>query len=211
MLARSILRGAPTAAVSARAVAVARPAVAEPVARWAVQARFESTAAAAPAAPAAAAPAKPSEALVAKLKTDLKTAMRAKDSARSTVIRGILSDITYAEKSANPPKEYLSLVMAAHKRRLEAAKMFDEAGRADLAAKERAEAALLDAYLPRILSDDEARVRVHELCKELGVHNRKGTGLLMARVAKDEELSVVRKRLIVEAMEGYFAEAAGKA
>ncbi|KAJ3363318.1 hypothetical protein GGF31_001014 [Allomyces arbusculus] len=157
-----------------------------------------------------AAPSGASEALVAQLKTDLKTAMRGKDSVTSTVLRGLLSDITYATKSANPPKEYLSLVLAAHKQREDAAAQFAAADRQDLVDKEKLEMAVLEKYLPRQLPVEEVVSRVEALCAELGVASKRDFAKLMAAVRNDPELAVVPPKIVVEAADKCIAKAAGK-
>ncbi|KAJ3350958.1 hypothetical protein GGF32_004571 [Allomyces javanicus] len=157
-----------------------------------------------------AAPSGASEALVTQLKTDLKTAMRGKDSVTSTVLRGLLSDITYATKSANPPKEYLSLVLAAHKQREDAAAQFAAAGRQDLVDKEKLEMAVLEKYLPRQLPVEEVVSRVEALCAELGVASKRDFAKLMAAVRNDPELAVVPPKIVVEAADKCIAKAAGK-
>ncbi|KNE60195.1 hypothetical protein AMAG_05614 [Allomyces macrogynus ATCC 38327] len=140
----------------------------------------------------------------------LKTAMRGKDSVTSTVLRGLLSDITYATKSANPPKEYLSLVLAAHKQREDAAAQFAAAGRQDLVDKEMLEMAVLEKYLPRQLPVEEVVLRVEALCAELGVASKRDFAKLMAAVRNDPELAVVPPKIVVDAADKCIAKAAGK-
>ena len=92
----------------------------------------------------------PAPPLLQKLKGDLKTAMRAKDAARLTVLRSVLSATLNASKTASPITTDAQLVALLKKTRassLEAAGEFSAAGRADLADGERAQVAILDEYV----------------------------------------------------------------
>lgn len=95
-----------------------------------------------------------------RLRDDLTTAIKARDSLRSSTIRMALSAITNAEVAGKEAKELsdaevLDVLGKEQKKRREAAEAFDSAGRDELAAKERDEAAILADYLPQPLSDDE--------------------------------------------------------
>ncbi|UPK75426.1 GatB/YqeY domain-containing protein [Nocardioidaceae bacterium SCSIO 66511] len=95
-----------------------------------------------------------------RLRDDLTTAIKARDSLRSSTIRMALSAITNAEVAGKEAKELsdaevLDVLGKEQKKRREAAEAFDGAGRDELAAKERDEAAILADYLPQPLSDDE--------------------------------------------------------
>ena len=92
----------------------------------------------------------PTPPLLQKLKGDLKTAMRARDAARLTVLRGVLSATLNASKTSSPVTTDAQLVALMKKTRaasLEAAAEFSGAGRADLADGERAQIAILDEYV----------------------------------------------------------------
>ncbi|KXS20979.1 GatB/YqeY domain-containing protein [Gonapodya prolifera JEL478] len=87
--------------------------------------------------------------LLSRLKSDLKTAMREKSKVRVSVVKSLLSDITYAEKSGQgPPKDLMTIVRKAVKRRQDSIAQYEEAKRDDLAATEVDELAILQTYLP---------------------------------------------------------------
>lgn len=65
------------------------------------------------------------------------------------------------------------------KRRNEAAEMYHKGGRPELAAQEEAEAAVLQAYLPKMLSVEELRPEVAALIAELGLSGPAAMGKLM--------------------------------
>ena len=98
--------------------------------------------------------------LKARLRTDLTAAMKARDGLTTGTIRMALAAITNAEVSGTTAKELTDAEVAAVlgkeiRKRNEAAEAFAGAGRAEQAAKEQAEAAVLQAYLPTPLTDDE--------------------------------------------------------
>ncbi|KAK8051314.1 hypothetical protein PG993_002699 [Apiospora rasikravindrae] len=87
--------------------------------------------------------------LLQKLKTDLKTAMRAKDAARLAVLRSILAATLNASKTASPivtDTQLVALLRKTARSSRDAVAEFQEAGRADLVEKEQAQIDILDEY-----------------------------------------------------------------
>ena len=87
--------------------------------------------------------------LLLKLRTDLKTAMRAKDTARLNVLRSLLAEVTNAAKSPNPVKTDMQLLSMLRKRQVAAkaaSAEFKAAGREDLVEKEQGQVDILDEY-----------------------------------------------------------------
>jgi hypothetical protein len=94
------------------------------------------------------------------LQSDLTEAMRARDEITVSTLRMTLTAITKAEVAGTEAVELdddaiLVLLASESKKRAEAADLYEQGGRAELAAKERAEMAVLARYLPAALSDDE--------------------------------------------------------
>ncbi len=88
-----------------------------------------------------------------RLRADLTTAIKARDEVRSSTLRMVLTAITNAEVAGKQARELtdddvLGVLTSEAKKRREAAEAFDDAGRAEMAAKERAEAAVIADYLP---------------------------------------------------------------
>lgn len=107
------------------------------------------------------------------LQTDIKAqmieAMKAKDSVRLSVIRGLLSAFTneVVSKGRKPDEtladdEALVVISRAVKQRKDSIEQFEKGGRADLAESEKAELAILQAYLPAQMSRDEIFAYVKE-------------------------------------------------
>ena len=99
-------------------------------------------------------------ALKTQLHSDLTAAMKDRDQLRSGTIRMALTAITNEEVAGKSSRELtdadvITVLTKEAKKRREAATAYDEANRADLADKERAELGVLEAYLPAQLSDEE--------------------------------------------------------
>jgi hypothetical protein len=95
-----------------------------------------------------------------RLNDDLRVAMKARDELTTSTLRMALSAVRNAEVAGTEARalsddEVLSVLTKEAKKRREAASAFADAGRADQAAKETAEGAVLDRYLPVQLSDAE--------------------------------------------------------
>jgi uncharacterized protein YqeY len=109
-----------------------------------------------------------------RLRTDLTSAMKARDETRSSTLRMVLTAITTAEVAGKQSRELsdddvIGVLSSEAKKRREAAAAFDEAGRAESAAKERAEAEVIADYLPAQLSDAEVADLVTATISSLGV------------------------------------------
>lgn len=101
------------------------------------------------------------------LQTDLTTAMKAKDALTVSTLRMALAAITNAEVAGKQQvtlsdDEVLAVLAAEARKRTESAEVYEQAGRTEMAAKERAEAAVLEAYLPAPLSDADLDAVVAE-------------------------------------------------
>ncbi|MER5707782.1 GatB/YqeY domain-containing protein [Streptomyces sp. NPDC042898] len=95
-----------------------------------------------------------------KLKADLDAAIRGRDELRSSTLRLTITAITMEEVAGKSKRELsddevLKVIAKEAKKRREAAEAFAQGGRAESAERERAEGVILDAYLPKQLSDEE--------------------------------------------------------
>lgn len=121
-----------------------------------------------------------------RLRTDLTTAMKARDKVRSGTLRMVLTAITEAEVSGTQSHELteqqvLDVVIKEAKKRREAEEAYAAAARLELAAKERAEAEVLADYLPQQLSAEEIAALVSEAIASTGAADlgMKGMGKVM--------------------------------
>jgi hypothetical protein len=122
--------------------------------------------------------------LKAQLRTDLTTAMKARDELRSATIRMTLAAITNEEVAGKVARELsddevLKVIGREVKKRKEAAEAFAGAGRAEQAAREEAEGEVLIAYLPAQLSDEELQTLVDAAVTETGAEGPRGMGAVM--------------------------------
>ena len=126
-------------------------------------------------------------ALKTQLHTDLTAAMKSRDQLRSGTLRMALTAITNEEVSGKTAKELtdadvITVLTKEAKKRREAATAYDDAGRPDLADKERAELEVLDGYLPAQLADDELAGIVAQAIAESGAAGPQGMGSVMKLV-----------------------------
>src|SRR5690349_16580963 len=109
-----------------------------------------------------------------KLRAELTASMKARDELRSSTLRMVLTAITNAEVSGKQARELsdddvTSVLASESKKRRESATAFEDAGRSELAAKERAESAIIAEFLPEPMTDDEITALVAKTIDELGV------------------------------------------
>ena len=116
---------------------------------------------------------------------DMKTAMRAKDSGRLGTIRLLTAAIKQKEVDERVELDDAAVVAVIDKmvkQRKDSITAFEQGGRADLAANEAAELAVLQAYLPQRLSADEVAAEVRAIVTELGAAGPGDMGKVMGVV-----------------------------
>jgi uncharacterized protein YqeY len=107
------------------------------------------------------------ETIKARLQADLTTAIKARDEVVVSTIRMVRAAITNAEVAGSEAVELdqaqiEAVLRSEAKKRAEAAEVYDQAGRVESAAKERAELAVIEGYLPAAIGDDELAQIVSE-------------------------------------------------
>lgn len=120
-----------------------------------------------------------------RLETDLKQAMRDRNDVARDTLRMLLAEIKNREIAAGQDlsaDEAIAVLQKAVKTRQESVEQFDRAGRADLVARERAEMAVVQTYLPRAMSEEEVRGAVRAVLAETGVASKKDMGVAMKAV-----------------------------
>lgn len=128
-------------------------------------------------------------ALKDRLRADLTTAMKAREEIRSSTLRMVLSAVTNAEVAGKQARELsdadvVDVLSSEAKKRREAAIAFDEGGRAEMATRERAEAAVIAEYLPAQLEPREIADIVAAVVAQTGSagHGMRAMGTVMGRV-----------------------------
>jgi uncharacterized protein YqeY len=111
------------------------------------------------------------------VKSDLATAMKAREKDRVGALRMVLSELQKAAKEGDADE--LAVLRRERKRRLESATAFREGDRPELAAAEEAEAELISGYLPAELSDDELGAIVDDAVAQTGASSPRDMGAVM--------------------------------
>jgi hypothetical protein len=117
----------------------------------------------------------------------LKTSMRAGDSARTSTLRMILAKLKDVDIAARPKgidkvpdDEVLSMLRGMVKSRRESVTMYIQGNRPELAAKEEAEIAVIEGFLPRQMDDAAIEAAVAEAIADSGAASIKDMGKVMA-------------------------------
>jgi uncharacterized protein len=125
--------------------------------------------------------------LKARLRSDLNRAMKSRDQLRTATLRMTLAAITREEVAGAEARELSDdevqcVITRETKKRRESAEAFDQAGRKELADRERAEGALLEDYLPKQLDDAELAELVRAAVIEAGATEPRQLGPVMKLV-----------------------------
>ena len=123
--------------------------------------------------------------LIAQIEDEVKEAMLARDVERRDALRLILSSLRSAEKDLQRPLsegEELQVLQRERKKRIEAAEAFHDAGRDEQAAKEEAELAVLEEFMPEPLTEEELEQIVDDAIAENGATSLQDLGRVMADV-----------------------------
>lgn len=117
----------------------------------------------------------------------LKAAMKSRDAARTGALRLVSAAIKERDIEARgrgrdtaSDEELLAGLAKMIRQREESAKIYEEAGRPELAVKERAEIEVIRAFLPRQMSEDEVRAAARAAIAETGAASGRDIGRIMA-------------------------------
>lgn len=113
----------------------------------------------------------------------VKEAMKAKEERKLSTLRMVNSSIKNADIEARgqgkqplSDEDILGLLQKMIKQRQESVELYDKGGRAELAAQEREEIAVISAYLPKQMSDDEVKAAIAAAIKDTGAAGMKDMG-----------------------------------
>ena len=120
-----------------------------------------------------------------RLSDDMKTALKAGEKERLGVIRLMISAMKAAdmEPAAKGPIDdagIMAVMTKMLKQRRDSVEQFTNGKRPELAAKETAEIAIIEAYLPKMMGEAEAKAAIAAVLKETGVSSPKDMGRVMA-------------------------------
>ena len=140
--------------------------------------------------------------LKAQLTEDMKTAMRAKDSASLSTIRLVnaaIKQYEVDERNEADDARVVAILTKMIKQRKDSAQIYTDAGRGDLADKENAEIDVLNRYMPAMMSADEIQATVAAAIADSGAAGMadmgKVMGLLKTRLAGQADMAAVSQAL----------------
>lgn len=120
-----------------------------------------------------------------KLQEELKQSMLARNELRTSVLRLLLSAITYHEIQKGgagykaTDEDVLEVVAREIKKRRESIEMYEKGARQELADKEKSELEILQTFLPKQMSEDEVRTLVKKAITETGAKEQNEMGKVM--------------------------------
>lgn len=120
---------------------------------------------------------------------DIKSAMLAKDRVRLETLRGIKKEFLEAKTAKGADgvltdEAAVKVLVKMVKQRRESAGIYESQGRADLAGEETAQAAIIEEYLPKQLSDEELTAELRKIIAETGATSAKEMGRVMGVASK---------------------------
>ena len=127
-------------------------------------------------------------AIAEQLVTDISASMKSGDSARTSTLRLLRSAIKNEEIKIGhelAEEEVMKVLMREAKQRRDSIAAYEEAGRTELVAEEKAELEIISTYLPQPLSEDELKSIVEAKIAELGATDIKMMGAVIAAVMKE--------------------------
>ena len=125
-----------------------------------------------------------------KVSGDIKTAMLARDKVRLEALRGIKKEFLVAKTAKGGDGELsddaaLKILAKMVKQRKESASIYTEQNREDLAGEELAQAAIIEEYLPKQLSEEELTAALKEIIARVGATSAKEMGKVMGTATKE--------------------------
>lgn len=127
--------------------------------------------------------------LKSQIEADIKQAMLAKDKDKLRALRAIKSLILLAETEKGGSGEItedseMKILTKAVKQRKDSLDVYEQQGRDDLAEVERAEIAIIEAYLPKQLSEEEVKSEIQGIISQVGADSMKDMGKVMGVATK---------------------------
>lgn len=139
---------------------------------------------------------------------DIQKAMLAHDHVRTETLRGVKKEFLEAKTAKGAEGELtdshaIEILQKMKKQRLDAAQIYRDNGRPELAEGEEAEAKILEEYLPKQMDEGELTEYIRTLIEKLGVTDMKGMGRIMGTATKElagkaqgDDISRIVKQLL---------------
>ncbi len=123
--------------------------------------------------------------ITAKLREDLKAAMKEKDKLRLSTLRMLISEMKnaqLAERDELSEEKELSILTSYAKKRRESIRGYEQGGREDLVESERKELEIVMTYLPEQMGEDEIKAEVESIISETGASGPEDMGKVMGQM-----------------------------
>ena len=120
-----------------------------------------------------------------RIEQEFKEALRQKNEARVSCIRMLKADmqnLAIQKREELKEEQIIQVIQKQIKQHKDSIEQFEKGNRIDLVAKEKGELAVLEAYLPDMLSENELQAIVKDVIRELGVSTKKDMGKVMKEV-----------------------------
>ena len=125
--------------------------------------------------------------LTEQINQDIKDAMRAKDKEKLAALRDVKAKLMNEAISGQgevDEAEENKVIIKLHKQRMESYNVYVEQGREDLAETELFEAKIIEAYMPKMMSEEEIRTKVVETIAQVGASGPQDMGKVMGSLTK---------------------------
>ncbi len=144
------------------------------------------------------------------IQADMVSAMKAKETVRLAALRGVKAAILLAKTAEGgngevSDQDIVKIIQKLVKQRKESAEQYNAAGRPELAENELAEAAAMEVYLPKQLSEAEVEVKLKEIIAQVGASKPSDMGKVMgvatkalAGLADGKMISTLVKKLLAQ-------------
>ena len=127
--------------------------------------------------------------LTQKINEDIKAAMKAKEKEKLAALRDIKSKLLLEATSGSGQEvdeaTEAKIIMKLHKQRMDTYQLYIEQNRQDLADDELFQANVIEAYMPKMLSEDEVKERVKNAIENLGASGPQDMGKVMGVLTKE--------------------------
>lgn len=125
-----------------------------------------------------------------KISDDIKKAMLARDAVRLESLRGIKKEFLEAKTAKGsdgtlPDEKAVQILSKMIKQRKESAEIYTQQNRPELAEAELAQAAVIEEYMPKQLSDEELTAALREIIARVGATSPKEMGKVMGLASKE--------------------------
>jgi uncharacterized protein YqeY len=143
------------------------------------------------------------------INNDIKTAMLAKDQAALRGLRAIKASLLLAKTEKGSTGEVtkekeVQILTKMIKQRRESIEIYEKENRADLAVTEKEEVAVIEKYMPAMMSDEEIKAEIQKIIAETGATSQKEMGKVMGAASKalagkadNKKVSEIVKSLLV--------------